>query len=111
MSGCGEETANKPMVETLGVENRNDAVLISTIYYPMTVGSRWVYRNPDGSEWSRQVAESEVFDAELYHSFSYNPPIELDLIGPAEYFTYADRLVPPIPIKDLKDVIWKIILE
>ena len=83
----------------------------STIYFPMSTGNRWVYRNPGGSEWSRQVAVSDVFDAERYHSFSYNPPIELESIESTEYFTYADRLVRPIPIKGLKDVMWKIILD
>ena len=51
ISGCGgEESVNKPMVETMGDEKRNEAVPISTIYYPMTVGSRWAYRNAGGSE-------------------------------------------------------------
>ncbi len=108
MYGCGDETINPPLG---GTRETEDLVPVSSIYYPMTVGSRWVYRSADGSEWARQVAESDVFDSERYHSFSYNPSIELDLIGPTEYFTYAGQLVRPIPIKDLKDAIWKIILD
>ena len=112
MYGCGgEESVDKPIVESVGDEKPINEVPISTIYYPMIVGNRWVYRNPDGSEWSRQVDELEVFDGERYHSFNYNPPVELESIESTEYFTYADRFVRPIPIKGLKDVIWKIILD
>ena len=60
MSGCGgEESVDKPVVESVGDEKPINEVAISTIYYPMTVGNRWVYRNPDGSEWSREVVQSE----------------------------------------------------
>ena len=108
MYGCGDETINPPLG---GTRETEDLVPVSSIYYPMTVGSRWVYRNPDGSEWSRQVAVSEVFDAERYHSFSYNPPMALDFIGPAEYITYTDRLVRPIKATDYTEAIWQIILD
>ena len=80
----------------------------------MTLGSRWVYRNPDSSEWSREVTKSEVFDAERYHSFSYNPPIQdsqLDALGSAEYLTYFDRLVRRMNLKDINDAVSQIILE
>lgn len=42
-------------------------------YYPMSVGSRWVYRNPDGSEWTREVTETEFIASRKYHIFSYSP--------------------------------------
>ena len=112
-SGCGgEETINNPV-------GGGDAIDIapaptSPHYFPMTLGNRWVYRNPDGSEWSREVTETQKFDTELYHSFNYDPPIQdnqLDSLGSAEYFTYADRLVRPIPHNDFNDAIWKIILD
>ena len=115
ISGCGgEETVNNPMVDTIGVENRNDVVPISSPYYPMTAGNRWVYRNADGSEWSREVAESQRFDTELHHSFSYNRPIQdsqLGSLGSAEYSTYVDRLVRRIKLKGINDAIWQIVLE
>ena len=114
MSGCGgEETINTP----IGGSSSKDldfSTHTPTIYYPMTVGSRWVYQNPDGSEWTREVTESQRFDTELYHSFSYNPPIQdsqLDSLGSAEYSTYVDRLVRRIKLKDINDAIWQIILE
>ena len=80
----------------------------------MTLGNRWVYRNPDGSEWSREVTETQKFDTELYHSFNYDPPIQdnqLDSLGSAEYLTYFDRLVRRINLKHINDAVWQIILE
>ena len=47
-------------------------------YFPMTVGSRWVYRNLDGSEWMRDVKEAKEIGFYLYHVFNYHPPLEDD---------------------------------
>ncbi|MDE0300943.1 MAG: hypothetical protein OXN17_20105 [Candidatus Poribacteria bacterium] len=132
MSGCGgEETINTPFAENPDVA----PAPTSSPYFPIALGNRWTYRNPDGSEWSRQVTESEVFDADRYHSFSYSQvkkarhraieeniprwlrPIEhdyhdlFDSVGPAEYFTYADRLVRPIKVTEFNDAIRKIVLD
>ncbi len=108
--GCGaEETVNTPLAEN-GATDITPAPK-SSLYFPITLGSRWTYRNPDGSEWSREVAESEVFDAERYHSFSYEPPIELDSIESAEYLTYFDRLVRRTNLKDIDDAVWETIVE
>ena len=78
ISGCGgEESVDKPIVETVGDELRNEAVPISTIYYPMSLGSWWRYRNPDGSEWMRKVSDARQDEIHNYsqHVFNYNPPI------------------------------------
>lgn len=45
-------------------------------YYPNTIGSRWVYRSPDGVEWAREVTETAEIGLHLYHVFNYDPPIE-----------------------------------
>ena len=66
---------DKPIVESVGREKPINNAPISTPYYPMTVGNRWVYRNPDGSEWSREVVQSESILHDTYHSFSYHPPL------------------------------------
>ena len=50
-------------------------------YYPMSVGSRWVYRNPDGSEWARQVTETNFIESRQYKIFSYSPPIGDDQLN------------------------------
>ena len=108
--GCGaEETVNTPLAEN-GATDITSAPT-SSPYFPIALGNRWTYRDPDGSEWSRQVAESEVFDAERYHSFSYEPPIELDSIGSAEYLAYFDRLVRRTNLKDIDDAVWETIVE
>ena len=65
ISGCGDEPVAKPVVESVGDEKP-----ITTPYYPMTVGSRWVYRSPDGSEWTREVAEIEVVNRNKLLFFS-----------------------------------------
>ena len=58
--GCGNETINNPLGGSAeGTRETEDLVLVSSIYYPMTVGSRWVYRSADGSEWWREVTKTE----------------------------------------------------
>ena len=128
--GCGaDETVNTPFAENPNVAPAPP----SSAYYPIALGNRWTYRNPDGSEWARQVDASEVFEAEHYHSFSHSEvkkarpratkikpwllPIEYDYhdlfdsVGPAEYITYDDQLVRPIKVADFNDAIWQTILD
>lgn len=45
-------------------------------YFPMAVGSRWVYRNLDGSEWVREVTETKDIGFHLYHVFNHHPPLD-----------------------------------
>ena len=115
LSGCGgEESVDNPVVETTSGVTPNEAIPISTKYFPMTVGNRWVYRNPDGSEWSREVTETQTFGVNLYHSFSYNPPIQdnqLDSLGAPVYAAYLDRLDHRLGLNDINDVVREIILE
>ena len=106
--GCGaEETVYTPVGEATDIT----PAPIPPHYFPITLGSRWIYRNPDGSEWSRQVTESEVFDATRYHSFSYEPPIKLDSLDSSEYLTYFDRFVRRTNLKDINDAVWETIVE
>ena len=110
--GCGrEETINNPINGNTGSEQPEPH---PSNYFPITLGSRWVYRNSDGTEWSREVTESQKFDTELYHSLSYDSPIQdaqLDFLGSAEYLTYFDRLVRRINLKHINDAVWEIIVE
>ena len=69
--GCGG-TEEVPTETAKGAESDNAA----PNYFPLTVGSRWVYRNLDGSEWVREVKGSEEIGLHLYHAFSYLPPLE-----------------------------------
>ena len=65
-------------------------------YFPMTVGSRWVYRNPDGSEWAREVKEATEIGLHLYHVFNYHPPLEdaqFEFLKTPKYAAAPSRLL------------------
>ncbi|MYB93996.1 hypothetical protein F4054_12050 [Candidatus Poribacteria bacterium] len=47
-----------------------------TQYFPGTLGSYWVYVDPDGNELTRRVVESEEIAEETYHVFDYEPALE-----------------------------------
>ena len=47
-----------------------------TQYFPGTLGSYWVYVDPDGNELTRRVVESEEIAGETYHVFDYEPALE-----------------------------------
>ena len=54
-------------------------------YFPDTIGSRWVYRNPDGSEWSREITDGNSIHGEDSQVFTYSPPVpetEFDYLKP-----------------------------
>ncbi len=105
---CGaDETVNTPFAENSGTDVVPAPA--SSPYYPIALGNRWTYRNPDGSEWSRHVDESEILDAERYHSFSYKPAVKLESLGTVEYVTYADRFVRTMNLSEINDVVWEVI--
>ena len=45
-------------------------------YFPETLGSYWVYEDPDGNELTRRVVEGKEIAGEMYHAFSYEPVLE-----------------------------------
>ena len=69
--GCG---ASEEVTNETEKDLKPDEVIPN--YFPMTVGSRWVFRNPDGSEWVREVKEATEIGLHLYHVFNYYPPLE-----------------------------------
>ncbi len=96
ISGCGgEEAVDKPIVESVGGGNPINDVPISTPYYPMTLGSRWVYRNADGSKWTRVVTNANFLNTHntnRAHSFSYNRPLEKDQLN---FFQARSNIATP----------------
>ena len=48
----------------------------SNDYFPHTLGSFWVYEDPDGNELTRRVIENKEIDGETYRAFSYEPALE-----------------------------------
>jgi len=73
--GCGdrEEGITEEGVTAVGVVNPFEE---PPNYFPNTIGSRWVYRNPKGFEWAREVTETTEIGPHLYHVFDYDPPID-----------------------------------
>ena len=114
MPRCGDETINAPLGETRETE---DLVPVSSIYYPMSVGSRWVYRNTDGSEWTREVAEIDFVNRHDFLLFYMDnpPPEEYEEAGQfvfvkaPSYFVKSEWIVRPISLKELQYKIGKTI--
>ena len=111
--GCdGEEAAgSNPLVETVGDAAFNT---VAPNYFPMTVGNRWVYRNPDGFEWTREVIDIEEVGSHLYHTFGYDSPIDDDqsdfseggMYSPSLYVITLDRrLTYEIKLSELNDAV------
>ncbi len=48
----------------------------SNDYFPHTLGSYWVYEDPDGNELTRRAVEKKTIAGETYHAFSYEPTLE-----------------------------------
>ena len=85
----------------------------STIYFPMSTGNRWVYRNPDGSEWAREVAQSEIIEHDSYYSFTYNPPLageHPDFIKSPTYVVAPDGIFLLNKKNDINDAVWQTVL-
>lgn len=115
ISGCGgEEPVDRPIVESMEDEKSVNDAPISNLYYPMSIGSRWVYRNPDSSEWTREVTETKNFGANLYYYFTSNPPIQdtqIESLRSPVYVTFLDRLDRRIVRSDINAVILEIIVN
>ena len=114
-SGCADETINNPIAEKPVEDSKPDVIVsTSTNYFPMTVGSRWVYRNRDGSEWSREVVKTEEVGSRSYHYFSYDPPIEdyqFAFFRAPMYIATPDSLVLKVKVSDINDAIRQTILR
>ena len=121
MSGCGEESIEKPLDGSAdGTRETEDFADMSPIYYPVTVGSRWVYRNPDGAEWSREVTEIEEVGSHFFVFFSYDLSINDNHYDPSETPAYTPspfvialdgRLIYKIKLSDLNNAVQRTIFE
>ncbi len=67
--GCGSDEEIAP-TETEPI----DATLPN--YFPDELASRWVYRTPDGSLYSREITREQTLSKNVYHVFDYTPPIK-----------------------------------
>ena len=120
-AGCADETINNPIAEKPVEDCKPDEIVsTSTNYFPMTAGSRWVYRSPDGSEWSREVTEIEEVGSHVYHFFGYGPRMgdnQSDFAGTSvntstPYVKTLDgRLTYGIEMSDLNDAVRRTISQ
>ena len=115
--GCGEETVDNPLG---GTRETEDLMPMSSIFFPMTLGSRWVYRDPDGSEWWREVTETEEVGSHLVHFFGYDSLIDDNQSDPSKTPTYTPtpyaktldgRLIYDIKMRDLNDAVQQTISQ
>ena len=115
ISGCGgEEPVDRPIVESVEDEKSINDSPISTPYFPMTLGSRWVYRNADGSEWTREITETKNFGDNLYYYFTSNPPLQdtqVESLRSPVYVTFLDRLDRRIVRSDINAAIREIVVD
>ena len=110
--GCGADRPIDNITDTARPPGSTEAP--SSIYFPMAAGNRWTYRNPDGSEWAREVARSEIILQEPYHSFSYHPSLadrHPDFIKSPTYVVASDGIFLQAKLIDVNDAIWQTVLR
>ena len=64
-------------------------------YFPDTIGSQWVYRNADASEWTREITDGNSIHGAGSQVFTYTPPVTettLDYLKP-DVFRVTDNQV------------------
>ena len=64
-------------------------------YFPDAVGSRWVYRNADGAEWTREITDGYSTEAAEYQRFTYTQvgaDNGLDYLKPNAFRVAQDRV-------------------
>lgn len=69
LSGCGSDETPTPIEQT------------PPNYFPDAVGSSWVYRNVDGSEWTREITDGYSAAEGNYQRFTYTQLSADDALG------------------------------
>ena len=83
LSGCGSDETPAPMEE---IPN----------YFPDGIGSRWIYKNSDGSQWTREVRGEANIEGKDYQVFEDTPPItgtELDFLNSTYYRVTSNEVM------------------
>ena len=73
--GCGSDETPAPVKEMPN-------------YFPDAIGSRWIYRNSDGSQWTREVDGEVNIEGKDYRTFKDTTPLtgtELDFLSSTYY--------------------------
>ena len=82
--GCGSDETPTPIEEQTPPN-----------YFPDAVGSRWVYRNADGSEWTREITDGYSAEAGDYQRFIYtqlDAEDEFDYLKPNAFRIAQNRV-------------------
>ena len=81
--GCGSDETPTPMEEMPN-------------YFPDAVGSQWIYRSSDGSQWTREVRGEANIEGKDYRIFKDTPPVagaDLDFLSSAYYRVTPDAVM------------------
>lgn len=81
--GCGSDETSAPVEEMPN-------------YFPDAIGSRWIYRNSDGSQWTREVSGEANIEGKDYRIFKDTPPIaeaDLDFLNSTYYRVTPDAVM------------------
>lgn len=73
--GCGSDETTAPVEEMPN-------------YFPDTIGSRWMYRDADGTQWTREVSGEANIEGKDYRIFKDTPPLagaDLDFLNSTYY--------------------------
>lgn len=65
-------------------------------YFPDAIGSKWVYRNADGSEWTREVIDRNGSQVGDYLTFNYYPSTaetEIDFLSPTFFSINENQIL------------------
>ena len=83
LSGCGSDETPAPMERMPN-------------YFPDAIGSRWTYRNSDGSQWTREVSGEANIEGKDYQIFKDTPPLaeaDLDFLYSTYYRVTSDAVM------------------
>lgn len=75
LCGCGSDETPAPVEEMPN-------------YFPDAIGSRWIYRNSDGSQWTREVSGETNIEGKDYRIFKDTLPLtgtDLDFLNSTYY--------------------------
>lgn len=83
LSGCSSDETPVPMEQMPN-------------YFPDGIGSRWIYKNSDGRQWTREVSGKVNIEGKDYQVFEDTPPItgtELDFLNSTYYRVTSNEVM------------------